>query len=64
MLTKVGDENGEGNVEGDEVVTESYIFLDKDDLDLGEWDFAAFKRDKLGNWTGPDVEDGECVCEH
>lgn len=51
LLTKVGDEKGEGNIEGEQVITESYIFLDKGDLEFGEWDFAEFKRDKLTKWT-------------
>ncbi|CAN8095429.1 unnamed protein product [Discula destructiva] len=51
LLTKVGDEKGEGNVEGKQVVTESYIFVDQKELDLREWDFAEFKRDKLTKWT-------------
>lgn len=51
LLTKVGDEKGEGNVEGEQVITESYIFLDKDGLEYREWDFAEFKRDKLTKWT-------------
>lgn len=51
LLTTVGDETGEGNVEGEQVITESYIFLVKDDLEFGEWDFAEFKRDKLKKWT-------------
>lgn len=62
LLTKVGDETGEGNVEGEQVITESYIFLVKDDLEFGEWDFAEFKRDKLKKWTRAGyVFEGECV---
>lgn len=61
LLTTVGDEKGEGNVEGELVVTESYIFLDKADLEFREWDFAEFKRDKLTKWTRAGyVFEGEC----
>lgn len=51
LLTKVGNEQGEGNVEGEQVITESYIFLDKAWLEDKEWDFAEFRRDKLKKWT-------------
>ncbi|KAF3770839.1 hypothetical protein M406DRAFT_246373 [Cryphonectria parasitica EP155] len=51
LLDKVGDETGEGNVEGEQVITESYVFLDERDLEGREWDFAEFKRDKLKLWT-------------
>ncbi|POS75487.1 hypothetical protein DHEL01_v206115 [Diaporthe helianthi] len=51
LLTKVGDEKGEGNVEGEQVITESYIFLNKGELEDKEWDFAEFRRDKLKKWT-------------
>lgn len=62
LLTKVGDETGKGNVEGEQVITESYIFLVKDDLEFGEWDFAEFKRDKLKKWTRAGyVFEGECA---
>lgn len=61
LLTTVGDEKGEGNVEGEQVITESYIFLVKDDLEFGEWDFAEFKRDKLKKWTRAGyVFEGKC----
>lgn len=51
LLTTVGNEQGEGNVEGEQVATDSYIFLAKEDLETREWDFAEFKRDKLKLWT-------------
>lgn len=51
LLTKVGNEKGEGNEEGEQIITESYIFLDKDWLEDKEWDFAEFRRDKLKKWT-------------
>lgn len=52
LLVQVGDEaTGDGNVEGEQIVTESYIFLDTRELEDKEWDFAEFKRDKLQKWT-------------
>lgn len=52
LLVKAGDEaTGDGNVEGEQIVTESYIFLDTRELEDKEWDFAEFKRDKLKKWT-------------
>lgn len=52
LLVQAGDEaTGQGNVEGEQIVTESYIFLDTRDLEDKEWDFAEFKRDKLQKWT-------------
>lgn len=51
LLIEVGDEAGKGNVEGEQVVTESYIFMDTDQLEDREWDFAEFRREKLRKWT-------------
>lgn len=52
LLVQAGDEaTGKGNVEGEQIVTESYIFLDTRELEDKEWDFAEFKRDKLQKWT-------------
>lgn len=63
LLTKVGNEKGEGNEEGEQIVTESYIFLDKDWLEDKEWDFAEFRRDKLKKWTRAGyVFEGELTC--
>lgn len=63
LLTQVGDEKGEGNVEGEQIITESYIFLDKDWLEDKEWDFAEFRRDKLKKWTRAGyVFEGEFTC--
>lgn len=46
------------------MVTESYIFLDKSDLEDREWDFAEFKREKLRKWTRAGyVFEGECTWE-
>lgn len=37
LLNKVGGENGEGNVEGEERTAEVYVFLDRNDLEDQEW---------------------------
>ena len=59
LLDKVGDEDGRGNVEGDEVDAETYIWVDdKEDLEKGEWDFAEFRRNKLHRWSDGNDEYG------
>jgi len=38
---------------GVEVVeTETYVFIDKSELEDEEWDFEDFKKTKLQNWVG------------
>ncbi|MCJ1369975.1 hypothetical protein MMC20_001187 [Loxospora ochrophaea] len=58
ILERVGDERGEGNVEGEgEVQTETYVWVAAADmLEEGEWDFAEFRREKIQRWLG-DRED-------
>lgn len=52
-LTKVGDETGEGNVEGEEVEVDTYVWIEGEEgLEEGEWDFGEFTRDKLKWWVG------------
>ncbi|KAK4137535.1 hypothetical protein BT67DRAFT_438787 [Trichocladium antarcticum] len=51
LLDKVGGENGEGNVEGEERTAEVYVFLDRNDLEDQEWDLEHFRREKLARWT-------------
>ena len=51
LLTKVGDDEGKGNIEGEEVECEVYVFLAPEELEDREWDFAEFKREKLKQWT-------------
>ncbi|ROV92616.1 hypothetical protein VPNG_09891 [Cytospora leucostoma] len=51
LLAHVGDDKGEGNVEGEQVITESYVYLDKESLEDKEWDFEEFRREKLKTWT-------------
>lgn len=64
LLTQVGDEKGEGNVEGEQVVTESYIFMREASLEDREWDFAEFKREKLRRWTRAGyVFEGKCYAQ-
>lgn len=53
ILTQVGDDEGKGNVEGQEVEAETYIFIsDPEELDDREWDFAEFQREKMRFWVG------------
>jgi len=53
ILDKVGDAAGEGNVEGDEMEAETYVWIaDPEDLEEREWDFAVFQREKMRFWVG------------
>ncbi|KAI1814798.1 AIG2-like family-domain-containing protein [Poronia punctata] len=54
ILTKVGDDKGVGNVEGEEVECEVYVFLDKTALEDREWDFEEFRTQKMKHWTRED----------
>lgn len=57
LLTQVGDENGEGNVEGEEVEAETYVWRpEAGELEDAEWDFGEFQREKLRYWAGSDGE--------
>lgn len=52
-LTQVGDESGAGNVEGEEVQAETYIWIaGAEQLEESEWDFAEFQREKMRFWVG------------
>ncbi|ETS77075.1 hypothetical protein PFICI_10949 [Pestalotiopsis fici W106-1] len=61
LLTKVGDDEGKGNVEGDEVETEVYVFKHPERLETLEWDFHEFRTQKMKKWTREDYgfEDSE-----
>ncbi|CAO1605950.1 hypothetical protein XANCAGTX0491_009453 [Xanthoria calcicola] len=51
ILDIEGNEAGEGNVEGEEVEVETYIWVAGEErLADGEWDFAEFRREKMHNW--------------
>lgn len=57
---KVGDETEEGNVEGEEVEVETYVWIAGEELlEAGEWDFEEFTRDKLKRWVGNQQYEGE-----
>ncbi|KAK1760700.1 AIG2-like family-domain-containing protein [Echria macrotheca] len=51
LLDKVGNAQGEGNVEGEERKADVYVFLAEGDLEDKEWDLEEFRRDKLRYWT-------------
>jgi len=60
LLTKVGDAQGNGNEEGEEVETETYEFTDSArDLENGEWDFERFKTEKMHRWADTSDEYAE-----
>ncbi|KAK4225884.1 AIG2-like family-domain-containing protein [Podospora fimiseda] len=52
LLKEVGNAKGEGNVEGEEREAETYIYLDKDELEEKEWDFESFVKDDMKVWMG------------
>ncbi|KAI0019633.1 AIG2-like family-domain-containing protein [Xylariomycetidae sp. FL0641] len=54
LLSKTGDDKGRGNVEGDEVECEVYVFLHSDELEDREWDFEEFRTQKMKRWTRED----------
>lgn len=57
LLAKVVDADGKSHAEGDEVVTQTYVWIaEMDELEQREWDFAEFQREKLGRWTGQSDE--------
>lgn len=57
ILQKVGNDIGQGNVEGEQVEVETYVWIGgRDALEDDEWDFAEFKRDKLKWWVDADDE--------
>lgn len=64
LLKEVGDEKGEGNVEGEEVEAETYLWIAGEGrLEASEWDFGEFQREKMRFWVGPGGEGeyaGEC----
>lgn len=53
LLKTAGDSaTGEGNIEGEEVTAETYIWIaGTDELEDKEWDFAEFEREKMRYWT-------------
>jgi hypothetical protein len=58
VLEKAGNDSGVGNVEGEEVEAETYVWTaDKGGLEDGEWDFGVFVREKMGRWVGASAED-------
>lgn len=54
LLSKVGDDKGNGNVEGEEVECEVYVFNNPGGLEDREWDFEEFRTQKMKNWTRED----------
>ena len=59
ILKVVGDDDGKGNVEGEEVNAKTYVWADgKTDLEEAEWDFAEFRQEKMRRWFG-DCEEYE-----
>ncbi|KAK8135800.1 hypothetical protein PG984_003740 [Apiospora sp. TS-2023a] len=54
LLSKVGDDQGKGNVEGDEVECRTYVYQDPEDLEEREWDYHEFRTQKMKNWTRED----------
>ncbi|KAK3986280.1 AIG2-like family-domain-containing protein [Cladorrhinum sp. PSN332] len=51
LLKEVGNDKGEGNVEGEEREADTYVYLYRHQLEEKEWDFEGFVRDKMKYWT-------------
>jgi hypothetical protein len=64
LLKSEGDAaTGKGNVEGDEVETQTYIWTDTHErLEDKEWDYATFRKEKLSRWSGGEPE-GQCLLQ-
>lgn len=57
ILTTTGSDSGIGNVEGEAVECETYVWIAGEDrLEDGEWDFPEFVREKMGRWVGVEGE--------
>lgn len=54
LLSKTGDDKGHGNVEGEEVECEVYVYNNRKNLENREWDFKEFREQKMKNWTRED----------
>ncbi|KAI0199048.1 AIG2-like family-domain-containing protein [Astrocystis sublimbata] len=54
LLSKVGDDKGNGNEEGEEVECEVYVFKHPAELEDLEWDFEEFRTQKMKLWTRED----------
>ncbi|KAI0379980.1 BtrG-like protein [Hypomontagnella monticulosa] len=54
LLSKVGDDEGRGNVEGEEVECEVYVFKHPTQLEDKEWDYHEFRTQKMKKWTRED----------
>lgn len=61
LLSKAGDDKGRGNVEGEEVECEVYVFKHRAHLEDREWDYKEFREQKMKKWTREDYgfEDAE-----
>ena len=48
---------GEGEGEEVEVEAETYVWREGEEgLEMGEWDFEIFRREKMGRWVGGSEE--------
>ncbi|KAJ8122369.1 hypothetical protein ONZ43_g1418 [Nemania bipapillata] len=54
LLSKVGDDKGNGNAEGEEVECEVYVHNKPAELEDREWDFEEFRTQKMKKWTRED----------
>ncbi len=66
LLSKVGNDKGEGNVEGEEVECEVYVFIAPKHLEDREWDFQEFRTQKMKLWSRADYgfEDTDHFAPH
>ena len=57
VLDVVGDADGKGNVEGEEIAVQTYVWISRASyLEDKEWDFAEFQKEKMKRWVGSQEE--------
>ncbi|KAI9774428.1 MAG: hypothetical protein M1840_004322 [Geoglossum simile] len=57
VLAMVEDDPDEGNAEGGEIDTETYVWISGEEaLEHGGWDFREFVKKKLARWAAADEE--------
>ncbi|KAI1765582.1 BtrG-like protein [Hypoxylon sp. FL1150] len=56
LLSKAGDDKGDGNAEGEEVECDVYVYKYRKNLEDREWDFKEFREQKMKRWTREDYE--------
>lgn len=56
VKVKLLKKEGDAEVEGEERDVIAYVFMYPNRLELGEWDFEHFKKDRMRLWVREDTE--------